>query len=102
VRDRQEDLLLNGLDPEQGSFLVAGWAEEPGFACERDGHVLPARGAFVAGDSFPWVSAGQEPFNGVGDDGAKEAVVLGIDAMITLLKVAEMMIDDFEQRAFVE
>jgi len=38
----------------------------------------------------------------VGDDGAKEAVVLGIDAMITLLKVAEMMIDDFEQRAFVE
>jgi len=32
VKNGEKDLLLNGLDPEEGSFLVAGWAEEPGFA----------------------------------------------------------------------
>jgi len=36
------------------------------------------------------------------NDRAKETVVFGIDAMIALLKVVEVMIDDFEQRAFVE
>jgi hypothetical protein len=92
----EEDIFLDRLDPKQGSFFVAGRAEEPCLARERDSHALSALGTFVAGDALAGITAGQKPFNGMGDDRAEEAIVLGIDAMIALLKVAEMTIDDLE------
>ena len=81
---------------------MAGRAEESGLARERDGQVLLALGAFVAGDTLARVATGQKSFNGMCNDRAKEAVVFGIEQMIALLKIREMVIDDLEQRAFVK
>ena len=66
---------MDRLDPEQGSLLMTRRTEEPGFARERDGHVLQALGAFVTGNALARVAAGQKAFNGMSDDGAKEAIV---------------------------
>jgi len=63
---------------------------------------LLAFGALIAGDALSGVAAGQEPFNSMGDDRAKEAVVFGIDTVIALLKVSEMLIDNLKQGAFVK
>jgi hypothetical protein len=65
----EKDIFLDGVDPEQGSFFVAGGAEEPCLARERDGHTLPAVGTpvlserqrvegFIAGDALARVAAG--------------------------------------------
>jgi len=102
VGDGEEEFFLNRLDPEQGSLLVAGWAELSCLAREWDGHVLPALGAFITGNALARVSAGQKSFNGMGDNRAEEAIVFRIEPVIALLKVAEMVIDDLEQRAFVK
>lgn len=78
------------------------WTKQSCLARERDSHDLPAIGAFVAGDAFPWITAGKKSFNGVVNDGAEEAVVFGITPMIAFLKVVEILVNDLEQRAFVE
>jgi hypothetical protein len=54
----EKDIFLDGVDPEQGSFFVAGGAEEPCLARERDGHTLPAVGTFIAGNALARVAAG--------------------------------------------
>jgi hypothetical protein len=62
---------LDRIDPDESFDLVARWAEETGFARERDRNACLAPRAFVTRHALARIAAQQEAIDRVCDDVAK-------------------------------
>lgn len=63
---------------------------------------MAAFGTLITRHAFPRIAADKISLYRVSDDMPEEAVVLRVGAVISLMEVFEMLMDDFKQRALIE
>jgi hypothetical protein len=90
----QKPQETRGIDP----LLLTARAQAPSAAGERDEELVAALRAADAGEAFPQVAAGEEPFDGPLDDGPPEAVALLEALRIGALELLELPVEQLPQR----